>query len=140
MKHTWVPILLCFAVGLFVGGCPAKRNGDSTQSSIPPAVIASLDVPEHLRSPEMIRDGLVQFKIRCTNCHGFKGEGTYKGPSLQDKLPHTNGEFSKINRTIFAGIPERGMPGWGKKLTAGDIEKIAVYIVFMRQARSKDAQ
>jgi len=138
--RKWIPILLCFSLGLFIAGCPAKNKVDLAQSPISPAVIAALDIPVHLRSTEAIGEGLIQFKIRCTNCHGFKGEGTYKGPSLQAKLTHSNGEFSKINHTIFSGIPGGGMPGWGKKLTPADIEKIAAYVVFMREARSEDPQ
>lgn len=61
----------------------------------------------------------VQFQ--CYMCHGSNGAGQF-GPNIQ------HAEAGDVAEAVRQGIPEWGMPSYGKWATAGDIANLTAYL------------
>jgi mono/diheme cytochrome c family protein len=80
-------------------------------------------------TPEEKAYGQLQFKVRCTACHGMQGEGTRQAPPLNDAVwSRGDGSVGFIAHTISNGIPGTTMPAWKDKLLPKDIQAIAGYV------------
>ena len=55
----------------------------------------------------------------CAVCHGAAFEGAAQGPPLVGRALSHGESVADISRSIAAGIPERGMPGWSGLLGEG---------------------
>ena len=82
-----------------------------------------------LNNKEIYNKGKAQFVMRCYKCHGKKGEGNYRGPSLID-VQWKNGPFSieSIYEITRNGLPEKKKYGWWKKLKPAELQAITVYV------------
>jgi cytochrome c oxidase cbb3-type subunit 3 len=72
------------------------------------------------------------FSQRCSPCHGASGEGSI-GPNLTDHhWMHEHGELAEIYQIVNVGIPEKGMPPWGRQLSPVELRKVAAFVGTLR--------
>lgn len=65
------------------------------------------------RDPEAVTAGGILFEQHCAECHGEKGEGSRKGPSLR-AAQIQNAEPGTIFWILTNGVVRKGMPVWSK--------------------------
>jgi cytochrome c oxidase cbb3-type subunit III len=75
--------------------------------------------------------GKMIFMSNCVICHGDKGQGNI-GPNLTDDFWIHGGKYPQIFKTIFNGVPEKGMLTWKKTLKPEDIRRVASYVYTLR--------
>lgn len=83
--------------------------------------------------------GKSMFDINCAACHGVNGEGTV-GPNLTDPYWLHGGGIKDIFSTIKYGVPEKGMISWKAQLRASDMQKIASYILTLKDTNPPNAK
>ncbi|MGZ5244643.1 MAG: cbb3-type cytochrome c oxidase N-terminal domain-containing protein [Bacteroidia bacterium] len=71
--------------------------------------------------------GQTIYMTNCAACHGDKGQGTI-GPNLTDEYWLHGGEYKSIFKTIFNGVPEKGMLSWKKSLRPDELRAVASYV------------
>lgn len=65
-------------------------------------------------------------RMNCVGCHGYDLHGGM-GPNLTDTYWDYGGAPAQIFKSIYSGRP-KGMPAWGRALTADEIWKLVAYI------------
>jgi cytochrome c oxidase cbb3-type subunit III len=75
--------------------------------------------------------GKMIFMSNCVICHGDKAQGNI-GPNLTDDYWLHGGQYPQIFKTIFNGVPEKGMYVWKKSLKAEDIRRVASYVYTLK--------
>jgi len=75
--------------------------------------------------------GKVVFKTNCVVCHGPDGQGLV-GPNLTDEYWLHGGSYPEIFKTIFNGVPDKGMLSWKKSLKPEEIREVASYVYTLR--------
>lgn len=81
-----------------------------------------------------IHSGQVNYKIRCSSCHGMKGEGSKQAPNLSDnEWIYGNGSYDSIYSIIANGSPTGLMKGWKAKLFEKDLINLTLYVHQLRQ-------
>lgn len=81
-----------------------------------------------MSNPSLMNDAQLLYALRCALCHGDKAQGLI-GPNLTDDAwLHGSGTLSDIFKTINEGVLTRGMPAWGKQLSAIEVRKLAAFI------------
>jgi len=75
--------------------------------------------------------GKVIFSTNCAICHGDKGQGNI-GPNLTDEYWLHGGRYPQIFKTIFNGVPDKGMLSWKKTLKPEDIRKVASFVYSLK--------
>ncbi len=60
-------------------------------------------------------------QLGCYLCHGGNGAGQF-GPNIQ------HAEAGDLNEAVTQGVPEWGMPSYGKYVTAADITNLQAYL------------
>jgi len=73
---------------------------------------ADIIVPKALTDAESLKRGMESFAFNCANCHGKAGQGNDIGPNLIDKYWINGGSLHDIYRSIYQGIPNKGMQAW----------------------------
>jgi mono/diheme cytochrome c family protein len=75
-------------------------------------------------------DGKAIFDLKCKSCHGADGKGdTTIGKKVNiPSLADTKLSKSKIISTTETGVPDTKMKGFKDKLSADEIEAVAVYV------------
>jgi cytochrome c oxidase cbb3-type subunit 3 len=71
--------------------------------------------------------GKTIFVSNCAACHGDKGQGII-GPNLTDDYWLHGGEYKSVFKTIFNGVPEKGMLSWKKSLRPDELRAVASYV------------
>lgn len=67
----------------------------------------------------------------CAVCHGPEGQGGV-GPNFADAYWIHGGDIKDLFKTIKYGVPEKGMISWKAQLKAGDMQKVASYILSLQ--------
>lgn len=67
----------------------------------------------------------------CASCHGPGLDGG-SGGSLLDDVWRIGGERADLYKSIFDGIPQNGMPGYGQTLGAEGVNHLVDYILEVR--------
>jgi cytochrome c oxidase cbb3-type subunit III len=76
----------------------------------------------------LMGDAKALFGLRCSPCHGDKGQGVI-GPNLTDNAwIHGSGSLSDIFGVINEGVLAKGMPAWNRQLSPIEIRKVAAYV------------
>ena len=68
------------------------------------------------------------FMNKCAVCHQADGGGGV-GPNLTDDYWLHGGDIKDVFTTIKYGVPEKGMISWKAQLRAGDMQRVASYIL-----------
>jgi len=92
----------------------------------PPQDLSFLD--DVVVNNDRLQNGMYQFKVRCSTCHGFKGEGSSRAPSLADEQWLYGDTRASKYSIIFSGSPTRRMKGWGSKLRQEDLVDLVLFI------------
>lgn len=84
-----------------------------------------------LKDPAALAEGKKTFDTTCFACHGPKGEGKI-GPNLTDTYWIHGGKPEQIGKTIYTGVPDKGMPTWRGVLKPETIRDAAAYVVSLK--------
>lgn len=87
--------------------------------------------------PEAISSGRAVFETTCGSCHRPDGGGLI-GPNLTDEYSLHGTSLADLHRTIAEGVPEKGMPAWGKMLKPEQIDVVTVYVASLRGTNPPD--
>jgi cytochrome c oxidase cbb3-type subunit 3 len=71
------------------------------------------------------------FLNKCAVCHNADGGGGV-GPNLTDQYWLHGGDIKDVFTTIKYGVPEKGMISWKSQLRAGDMQRVASYILTLQ--------
>lgn len=85
-------------------------------------------------------EGAALFAENCESCHGEKGVGGMEvgAPSLVDHTSIYGQDVDTVRKTLFYG--RHGvMPGWQNRLSAEDINLLALYVTTLNKAENKVA-
>jgi len=86
------------------------------------AVLAAL-----AKDQKAIALGKTVFSTNCAVCHRADGGGNI-GPNLTDEFWLHGGSLAEINKTIAEGVLAKGMPNWGKMLSAEQVNAVTAYV------------
>lgn len=78
-------------------------------------------------SPAALANGKTVFETTCSSCHRPDGGGLI-GPNLTDEYWLHGETLVDVHRSIAEGVPEKGMPAWGKMLKPEQVDAVAVYV------------
>lgn len=76
----------------------------------------------------------------CGSCHRNDGGGNTIGPNLTDEYWIHGGDVKNIFNTIKNGAVDKGMPAWGKVMSAQDVRDVAFYIMSLQGTKPPDAK
>ena len=94
----------------------------------PPVNLASEgEMAELVKDPEQIAAGKKIFDEKCMACHAPDGGGLV-GPNLTDAYWLHGGKPTEIAKTIFEGVPEKGMISWKTQMSLPEIYAATAYI------------
>lgn len=74
----------------------------------------------------------------CASCHRADGGGNSIGPNLTDDYWLHGGSIKNIYSTVNQGVVEKGMPAWGKVMSARDVRDVAFYIMSLKGSAPAD--
>ena len=81
---------------------------------------------------EIIAKGLKVFTgNNCQSCHRADGGGTV-GPNLTDDFWIHGGSTKEIFSIIKIGVPDKGMPAWGKVMSPQDVRDVTFFVMSLR--------
>ncbi|KAA0992991.1 cbb3-type cytochrome c oxidase N-terminal domain-containing protein [Dyadobacter aurulentus] len=87
-----------------------------------------------LTEAAVLGQGKTIFQEKCTACHGADGGGTV-GPNLTDDYWLHGAGIQNIFKVIKYGVPEKGMISWEKQLSPTDIQKVASYVISLKDTK-----
>lgn len=76
----------------------------------------------------------------CGGCHRNDGGGNTIGPNLADEYWLHGGEIQNVFRTIKNGVVEKGMPAWGKAMSAQDVRDVTFFILSLQGTSPPNAK
>ena len=76
----------------------------------------------------------------CGGCHRSDGGGNTIGPNLADEYWLHGGEVKKVFQTIKNGVVEKGMPAWGKSMSAQDVRDVTFFVLSLQGTNPPDAK
>jgi hypothetical protein len=92
---------------------------------------ARISVPEGLElllTTEELGAGGEIYQANCATCHGNRGQGGI-GPNLTDAYWIHGASMDAVIRTIYVGIPAKGMIAWYGTLDETQVQQVASYIL-----------
>jgi len=106
----------------------------------PPVKLAPAEELEAMLADEArVAEGAEIFGVRCAPCHAKDGGGLV-GPNLTDDYTLHGYGMEPITKTIFDGVPDKGMQPWNGILTLDEIYSVAVYVHELRGATPEKAK
>lgn len=91
--------------------------------------------------PDLIGKGKTVFVANnCGSCHRADGGGNTIGPNLADEYWLHGGSLRNIYSTVNTGVVEKGMPAWGKVMSAVDVRNVSFYIMSLQGNNPKDGK
>jgi cytochrome c oxidase cbb3-type subunit 3 len=89
-------------------------------------------------NPEILKAGEATYQTNCTPCHGPELKGGI-GFNLVDALWVHGAAPKSIYRTIYDGVPEKGMQPWGNLLGEKKITELVAFIISKNGRKSIEA-
>jgi len=118
----------------------AEQQIKEYQASQPKAVIDE-NTLEYVEDAAMIEKGKSIFmNNNCAGCHRNDGGGNTIGPNLTDEYWLHGGEIKNIFLTIKNGVVEKGMPAWGKSMSAQDVRDVTFFVMSLRGTNPPEAK
>jgi cytochrome c oxidase cbb3-type subunit 3 len=89
----------------------------------------------------LIENGKAVFtKNACGSCHRNDGGGNSIGPNLTDEYWIHGGGIKNVFHTINTGVVEKGMPAWGKSMSATDVRDVAFFVMSLQGTKPANAK
>jgi cytochrome c oxidase cbb3-type subunit 3 len=107
------------------------KTGEALKNSSMSKFEASIATLEQSKDPAMIEGGRQLFVKMCAPCHRPDGGGLV-GPNLTDDYWIHGDKFSDNVKTIWNGVPEKGMVTWKGMLKPEEIYAVASYVYTLR--------
>ncbi len=104
----------------------AAKRWPAPAGTTDPAMLAAL-----AKDPKAVAAGKAVFTTTCAPCHRPDGGGLI-GPNLTDDYWIHGGTLQQIQATITNGVPDKGMPTWGKMLKPDQVNDVAVFVASLR--------
>jgi cytochrome c oxidase cbb3-type subunit 3 len=118
----------------------AEEQVRQYQASQPRAVIDE-NTLVYKHDPEVIEKGRSIFmNNNCAGCHRADGGGNSIGPNLADEYWLHGGELKNVFLTIKNGVVEKGMPAWGKAMSAQDVRDVSFFVMSLQGTNPPDAK
>ena len=92
---------------------------------------SGMETLEPSKEPVVLASGKQTFLRLCAPCHRPDGGGLV-GPNLTDDYWIHGSKFSDNVRTIWNGVPEKGMITWKNYLKPAEVYEVASYIYTLR--------
>jgi mono/diheme cytochrome c family protein len=89
-------------------------------------------------TPDPVR-GATIFAQTCFICHGENGQGTERGPKLNDPARLDDFEEPWYRSTIAYGRPAKGMPSWGTVLSQRQLDDVVALLMAWRDGEAVQA-
>lgn len=89
-------------------------------------------------TPDPVR-GATLFAQTCFICHGENGQGTERGPKLNDPARLDDFEEPWYRSTIAYGRPAKGMPSWGAVLSQRQLDDVVALLMAWREGEEVQA-
>jgi cytochrome c oxidase cbb3-type subunit III len=106
-----------------------------------PAEVIDENSLNYTADAELIAKGKIVFITNnCGSCHRADGGGNTIGPNLTDAYWIHGGSVRNVFTTINTGVVEKGMPAWGKVMSAADVRNVSFYIMSLRGSNPADAK
>jgi len=121
-------------------GWSSQKQYEAQMAGVKTAPVApavAVDVEKLSKDPAVVAEGKTLFAANCAVCHGEHGEGKV-GPSLTDATWKYGGDAHTIVKTITDGRPG-GMPVWGKVFGPDQINKLAAFVITLRDSGKQGA-
>lgn len=118
----------------------AEEQVKQYQASQPRAVVDE-NTLEYTANGAAIEKGKSIFiNNNCAGCHRNDGGGNTIGPNLTDDYWLHGGEIKDIFLTIKDGVVEKGMPAWGKAMSAQDVRDVTFFVMSLQGTNPPDAK
>lgn len=106
-----------------------------------PAEIIDENTLVYSADADLIAKGKSVFTANnCGSCHRQDGGGNTIGPNLTDAFWLHGGSVKEVFSTVNKGVVEKGMPAWGKVMTAADVRNVTFYILSLQGSNPPDAK
>ena len=76
----------------------------------------------------------------CGGCHRTDGGGNTIGPNLTDEYWLHGGALKDVFLTIKNGVVEKGMPAWGKAMSAQDVRDVTFFVKSLQGTNPPEAK
>jgi cytochrome c oxidase cbb3-type subunit 3 len=118
----------------------ADENARILKASRPAEVIDENTLVYTVDADLIAKGKAVFTSNNCASCHRADGGGNSIGPNLTDAYWLHGGSIKNIYSTINAGVVEKGMPAWGKVMSAADVRNVAFYIMSLQGSQPLDSK
>lgn len=110
------------------------KIGNEIKERAMSAFEATIDSAQPSKDEVIIAKGKAIFAVNCAPCHRADGGGLV-GPNLTDDYWIHGPKFSDNVRTIWNGVPEKGMITWKGILKPDQVMAVASYIYTLRGSK-----
>lgn len=118
----------------------AEEQVRQFHASQPQSVIDENTLEYH-QDAAIIGNGKIIFENNnCGGCHRADGGGNSIGPNLADDYWLHGGETKNVFLTIKNGVVEKGMPAWGKSMSAQDVRDVTFFVMSLQGTNPPDAK
>lgn len=107
------------------------KAGNALKAAAMTKFESSMTSLEPSTDPKVIEQGHQMFLRLCSPCHRPDGGGLV-GPNLCDDYWIHGSNFSDNVRTIWNGVPDKGMITWKNSLKPSEVYTVASYIYTLR--------
>ena len=76
----------------------------------------------------------------CGACHRNDGGGNNIGPNLTDEFWLHGGDVKQVFNSVKEGVVDKGMPAWGKSLSAQDVRDVTFYVFSLQGSNPANAK
>ena len=109
--------------------------------AIQPQATVEEDALQYTADAALIAKGKEVFTANnCAGCHRADGGGNTIGPNLTDEYWLHGGGIKHIFHTIKNGVVEKGMPAWGKSMSAEDVRNVAFFVISLQGTHPTSAK
>ena len=113
-----------------------KQYARFRTSSGPPTAEALAAIA---RDPARMEQARKAFEANCAACHKPDGGGLI-GPNLTDEYWIHGGTPDRVWTTIHDGVLDKGMPAWGKALSAETVSLLAAHVMSLQDTHPEGAK
>jgi cytochrome c oxidase cbb3-type subunit III len=113
------------------------RQGELIKAHAMGAFEQSMATMQPSKDPVVLAQGKVTFSTLCAPCHRADGGGLV-GPNLCDNYWIHGSNFVDNVRTIWNGVPSKGMVTWKNSLRPQQVYEVASFIYTLRGSNPKN--